>query len=61
MPLEDGMRKATKNLDKAAGAAPTSDVVHANDPGQQHDDDHNKEEVVKQNDAEVPDDEPDDG
>lgn len=31
MPFEDGIRNATKNLDKAAEAAPTSQVEHATD------------------------------
>lgn len=54
MPIEDGMRKATKNLDEAAGAAPISKVVHANDPEQQHTEDRQK------NEAEAPYDDPDD-
>lgn len=54
MPIEDGMRNATKNLDEAAGAAPTSKVVHANDPKRQDAEDR------KQNEAESPQDESDD-
>lgn len=38
MTFEDGMRKATKNLDKAAEAAPTSQVVHATDQQKKQDD-----------------------
>lgn len=29
VPIEDGIRNATKNLDKAAAAAPTSEVADA--------------------------------
>lgn len=38
MPIEDGMRKATKNLDEAAEAAPTSELVDENDFGTRNDD-----------------------
>lgn len=38
VPIEDGMRKATTNLDKAAEAAPTSQVVHATDHEEKDDD-----------------------
>ncbi|MCF2571221.1 hypothetical protein [Brevibacterium sp. UCMA 11754] len=37
MPIEDGIRKATKNLDEAAEAAPTSQVVHATDDDETND------------------------
>lgn len=37
MPIEDGIRKATKNLDEAADAAPTSQVVHATDHEKKND------------------------
>lgn len=37
MPIEDGMRKATKNLDEAAEAAPTSELVDENDFGTRND------------------------
>ncbi|WP_231446378.1 hypothetical protein [Brevibacterium zhoupengii] len=33
MPIEDGIRNATKNLDEAAEAAPTSEVVDADEFG----------------------------
>ncbi|PCC51747.1 hypothetical protein CIK62_01370 [Brevibacterium aurantiacum] len=33
VPIEDGIRNATKNLDKAAEAAPTSEVADADDFG----------------------------
>lgn len=38
VPIEDGIRKATKNLDEAAEAAPTSQVVHATDHEKKNDD-----------------------
>ncbi|GAA1529284.1 hypothetical protein [Brevibacterium picturae] len=38
MPFEDGISKATKNLDKAAEAAPTSKVVHATDHEKKNED-----------------------
>lgn len=38
MPFENGISKATKNLDKAAEAAPTSKVVHATDQEKKNDD-----------------------
>ncbi|MGO2862428.1 MAG: hypothetical protein ACTIC1_14810 [Brevibacterium sp.] len=37
VPIEDGMRKATKNLDEAAEAAPTSELVDENDFGTRND------------------------
>lgn len=40
MPIEDGMRKATKNLDEAAEAAPTSELVDENDFGTRNDEAH---------------------
>lgn len=33
MPIEDGIRKATKKLDEAADAAPTSEVADTDDFG----------------------------
>lgn len=33
MSIEDGMRKATKNIDEAAEAAPASELVDENDFG----------------------------
>ena len=38
VPIEDGIQKATKNLDDAAEAAPTSHVVHATDREEKNDD-----------------------
>lgn len=38
VPFEDGISKATKNLDKAAEAAPTSKVVHATDRDKKNED-----------------------
>lgn len=32
MSTEDSMRKAAENLDKAAGAAPTSESIYGNSP-----------------------------
>ena len=54
MPIEDGMRKATENLDEAAGAAPTSKDIRDDDPEQQHSEDHNKDEEARQSEAEAP-------
>lgn len=52
MPIEDGMRNAAKNLDKAADAAPTSKVVHATDRDEEHDKDRTGTDDVTQNEAE---------
>ena len=60
MPIEDGMRKAAKNLDKVADAAPTSKVVHATDRDEQHEKDRTGTDDVTQNGAEDQPDESDD-
>ena len=52
MAVEDGIQKATKNLDQAADAAPTSKVVHATDQDEQHPEHRNENEEVKQNETE---------
>ena len=38
MSIEDGMRKATKKIDEAAEAAPTSELVDENDFGTKKED-----------------------
>lgn len=59
MPIEDGMRKATENLDEAAGAAPTSKAVDADGP-QQHADKCDQNAEVEQTEPEAAHDEGDD-
>ena len=61
VPIEDGIRKATKNLDEAAEAAPTSRVVHATDHEENNDDTENSTPDEKRTrDTAVHDDESDD-
>lgn len=60
MPIEDGMRKATENLDEAAGAAPTSKAADADGSKQQHADDCDENTDVEQNEPEAAHDEGDD-
>ena len=50
MPFEEGISKATKNLDKAAEAAPTSKVVHATDTEKKKDDHDGQNDVEDQHD-----------
>ncbi|GAA1873408.1 hypothetical protein [Brevibacterium marinum] len=57
MPIEDGMRNATKNLDKAAEAAPTSHVEHATDHEKKRED---ADERTRSDDQDRETEEPDD-
>lgn len=56
MSIEDGMRKATKKIDEAAEAAPTSELVDENDFGTKKEDtDESKADVGVGETADSPD------